>query len=65
MTAPPMPPPRLPPIRARVSRLRQDNRGAATAKTWGSERRGGDLIAFLDADDLWLPGKLERQCAYS
>ncbi|WP_321814276.1 MULTISPECIES: glycosyltransferase family 2 protein [unclassified Paraburkholderia] len=36
------------------------NRGAAWCRNKGIEEATGDLIAFLDADDRWLPGKLER-----
>lgn len=35
--------------------------GAAAARNRGAELAGGDLLAFLDADDLWLPEKLQRQ----
>jgi glycosyltransferase involved in cell wall biosynthesis len=45
----------------RVLVLRQDNAGIGPARTAGIARSTGDLIAFLDADDLWLPRKLERQ----
>jgi glycosyltransferase involved in cell wall biosynthesis len=43
---------------------RQDNAGAAVARNYTVERASGDLIAFLDADDLWEPEKLERQITY-
>jgi glycosyltransferase involved in cell wall biosynthesis len=36
------------------------NRGAAWCRNRGIEAATGDLIAFLDADDRWLPNKLER-----
>jgi glycosyltransferase involved in cell wall biosynthesis len=36
------------------------NRGAAWCRNKGIEEANGDLIAFLDADDRWLPNKLER-----
>ncbi|OUL87139.1 glycosyltransferase family 2 protein [Paraburkholderia hospita] len=36
------------------------NRGAAWCRNRGIEEATGDLIAFLDADDRWLPHKLER-----
>lgn len=35
--------------------------GAASARKLGVECSAGELVAFLDADDLWLPGKLARQ----
>lgn len=37
-----------------------ENRGAAWCRNRGIEEATGDLIAFLDADDRWLPNKLER-----
>ncbi|CAE6822142.1 hypothetical protein R69746_06100 [Paraburkholderia aspalathi] len=36
------------------------NRGAAWCRNRGIEEATGDLIAFVDADDRWLPNKLER-----
>lgn len=36
------------------------NRGAAWCRNKGIEEANSDLIAFLDADDRWLPDKLER-----
>ena len=37
------------------------NRGAAAARQAGVETARGQLLAFLDADDRWLPGKLAHQ----
>lgn len=36
------------------------NRGAAHCRNVGIEAATGDLIAFLDADDIWTPYKLSR-----
>ena len=38
----------------------QDNRGAATAISTAIDNTTGPLIAFLDQDDIWAPGKLRR-----
>jgi glycosyltransferase involved in cell wall biosynthesis len=43
---------------------RQANAGASVARNYALERASGDLIAFLDADDLWEPQKLKHQIAY-
>ncbi|HEV2568123.1 glycosyltransferase family 2 protein [Sphingomonas sp.] len=37
------------------------NGGPAAARNAALERAQGRWLAFLDSDDLWLPGKLERQ----
>jgi glycosyltransferase involved in cell wall biosynthesis len=46
---------------SRVRVLRQPNRGVASARNRCIEEARGELIAPLDADDLWQPTKVERQ----
>lgn len=45
----------------RIRVITQANAGAAAARNQGAEVACGEMIAFQDSDDLWLPGKLEKQ----
>jgi glycosyltransferase involved in cell wall biosynthesis len=43
-----------------ITYLRKPNGGQASAFNFGLEKARGEFVAFLDADDYWLPGKLQR-----
>ena len=47
-----------------ITVFHQKNAGAAVARNTALQRAKGEYIAFLDADDLWLPGKLTAQVSY-
>lgn len=47
----------------RVKYIKQKNGGVSQARNNGARQSTGDLIAFLDADDVWLPKKIEKQVA--
>jgi glycosyltransferase involved in cell wall biosynthesis len=47
----------------RIRLVRQVNGGVAAARNRGIKEAAADLIAFVDADDLWAPDKIEKQIA--
>jgi glycosyltransferase involved in cell wall biosynthesis len=49
----------LAPYRERIVVVRQENRGLPAAKNAAAARATGDFVAILDADDVYLPGRLE------
>ncbi len=48
----------------RIKVKSQQNMGVAAARNFGLTCAHGKLIAFLDADDLWLPNKLARHWSW-
>ncbi|MFH0825315.1 MAG: glycosyltransferase [Pseudomonadota bacterium] len=47
----------------RIRVLRQENRGVSAARNAGIAASNGELVAFLDSDDEWMPEKLFHQTA--
>ncbi len=47
----------------RVIYIRKDNGGVSSARNLGIKHSGSPFTAFIDADDVWYPTKLEKQMA--
>ncbi|MGH9547800.1 MAG: glycosyltransferase family 2 protein, partial [Terriglobales bacterium] len=45
---------------ARVKLLQQQHLGLSAARNLGVEQAGGEFIALIDADDIWLPRTIEK-----
>jgi|GEM_PF-937295 len=53
----------LQPYFEKIRYIYQENQGVAAARNLGIQMAQGELIAFLDQDDFWLPDKLTLQVA--
>ena len=49
------------PYLSKIKYLRQENKGLSAARNFGFKAGTGDYICFLDADDILMPDKFEKQ----
>ena len=49
---------------SRIRYIKKENGGVSSARNQGIKMASGELIAFLDSDDEWLPEKTEKQVKY-
>lgn len=48
---------------SQIKFLRQKNAGPSAARNHGARHASGDILAFLDSDDIWMSDKIARQVA--
>ncbi len=48
----------------KIKIINQDNQGPSSARNQGIRESKGEMLTFLDSDDLWLPEKLATQAKY-
>ena len=49
---------------ARIRVFRRAGQGVSKARNFAMQQALGEFFAFLDADDVWFPGKLRAQLRY-
>ena len=49
----------------RIQVIHKENEGAAKARNTGVRMAKGRYIAYLDADDLWTPDKIEKEVGFA
>lgn len=54
----------LEPLMDRIVYIEQENRGTAAARNAALRSSTGDFLALLDADDYWMPTRLERLVSF-
>jgi glycosyltransferase involved in cell wall biosynthesis len=54
----------LSPWDGKILYLYQSNRGVAAARNLALSKASGEFIAYVDADDMWYPQKLQRQVSF-
>lgn len=48
----------------KINLINKENAGVSSARNMGMRLATAEYIALLDADDEWLPQKIEKQCEY-